>query len=291
MKEGEDLDKTRYYKYNQVVPEPPNSDESLSYSKTVQEQEEPTCRICMDIETKTNILLHPCHCKGTMKYVHEECLKAWLISQNAEIDNPQCELCKTGIQMEFKIVAKCIPKEACREGPSQFFVIPMFCIVMIMLFLIVFLLGESYLNTAESDEQKGYTIALMITCSLSGLVILVLVVNSIKEACYTVKLEKWNIYNQEFPDEDCPENKEENREPIQVLVIPDSIRVHGHTIKTPPLNPSLPRIVQRGRTVAYTPVSAHSSLLYHRPDDASRTDPLHCRQAGFSRSNSSFTSK
>lgn len=76
MREGEDLDRTRSYKYNKVVPEPPNPDDSLISSKFIHDQDTPICRICMDIETKTNILLHPCKCKGTMKHIHEECLKA-----------------------------------------------------------------------------------------------------------------------------------------------------------------------------------------------------------------------
>lgn len=190
MREGEDLDRTRSYKYNKVVPEPPNSDDSLISSQFVHEQDAPMCRICMDIETETNLLLHPCKCKGTMKHIHEECLKAWILSQNSDIDSPQCELCKTSLLMDFTIVTHCSPKESCKEGLNQCSVIVLLTSVMCMLFLIVFLLGDSFTHNAETNHGLGYTIVLMIICSLSGVVVLVLIINSLKEVCYMVTLEK-----------------------------------------------------------------------------------------------------
>jgi len=53
-----------------------------------------------------------------------------------------------------------------------------------MLFLIVFLLGDRYLQETENDEERGYTIALIITCSVSGMVIICLMVNAVKDACF-----------------------------------------------------------------------------------------------------------
>ena len=72
----------------------------------------PICRICYgDDSTDENPLICPCICKGSMKYIHYECLKNWLNSKieedisvdsdNQEIDvitynrkDISCELCK-----------------------------------------------------------------------------------------------------------------------------------------------------------------------------------------------------
>lgn len=273
MREGEDLDRTRSYKYNKVVPEPHNSDDSLISSKLVHDQDAPMCRICMDTETTTNILLHPCRCKGTMKHIHEECLKAWILSQNSDLDRPQCELCKTSLLMEFTIVTQCSPRKSCKEGLNQCSVITLLISVMCMLFLITFLLGDSYVRTSETNQELGYTITLMVTCLLSGLVVLILVINSIKEVCCTVTLEKWRIHNQEFPEENRQKSNGEGRFLPSVLVIPKSLRLRGRKIRTPAINPSLPGVMQKGRTVAYTPISAYSSVEHNRTPNVNHTDP------------------
>uniref|UniRef100_A0A914CNT2 RING-CH-type domain-containing protein n=1 Tax=Acrobeloides nanus TaxID=290746 RepID=A0A914CNT2_9BILA len=36
----------------------------------------PTCRICLD-DTGTSELISPCNCRGTMEFVHRECLDKW----------------------------------------------------------------------------------------------------------------------------------------------------------------------------------------------------------------------
>lgn len=70
------------------------------------------CRICYgDDTTSENPLICPCICKGSMKYIHYECLKNWLNSKieediSVDSENPEvevisynrkdisCELCK-----------------------------------------------------------------------------------------------------------------------------------------------------------------------------------------------------
>ena len=72
----------------------------------------PLCRICYgDDSTDENPLICPCICKGSMKYIHYECLKNWLNSKieediSVDSENPEvdvitynrkdisCELCK-----------------------------------------------------------------------------------------------------------------------------------------------------------------------------------------------------
>lgn len=49
------------------------------------------CRICF--EDADEKLISPCLCKGTSKYIHEECLKQWLRHQSEKILGSKCEIC------------------------------------------------------------------------------------------------------------------------------------------------------------------------------------------------------
>jgi hypothetical protein len=53
------------------------------------------CRICFmeDEDKEAGTLLSACRCEGSLKYVHQECLKTWLVAQKQDIRAPHCELC------------------------------------------------------------------------------------------------------------------------------------------------------------------------------------------------------
>lgn len=40
------------------------------------EEEEVVCRICREDDARP--LFYPCKCRGSIKYVHAECLESWL---------------------------------------------------------------------------------------------------------------------------------------------------------------------------------------------------------------------
>ena len=72
------------------------------------------CRFCLCEDNEdTNPLIAPCKCKGTMKYIHIDCLKNWLKSKVVTKTTPhmisysfkqlECELCLTPVPMKFKI--------------------------------------------------------------------------------------------------------------------------------------------------------------------------------------------
>ncbi|XP_075539399.1 E3 ubiquitin-protein ligase MARCHF3-like [Dermacentor variabilis] len=48
----------------------------------------PTCRICF-FGGGREPLLEPCHCRGTIGFVHRECLELWI----RRTVNPQCQIC------------------------------------------------------------------------------------------------------------------------------------------------------------------------------------------------------
>lgn len=61
----------------------------------------PTCRICHCTESPSSSLvklISPCHCSGSLKYVHHNCLQQWLDATNSQ----RCELCKHPFIMSVK---------------------------------------------------------------------------------------------------------------------------------------------------------------------------------------------
>ncbi|GMG04516.1 unnamed protein product [[Candida] boidinii] len=53
--------------------------------------EEPTCRICRCEGSPEDPLFHPCKCRGSIKYIHQDCLSAWLSHSNKK----SCDICHT----------------------------------------------------------------------------------------------------------------------------------------------------------------------------------------------------
>ena len=58
--------------------------------------EELVCRICRCPGTPDDPLFHPCRCRGSVRFVHEDCVVAWL-RRRARAD---CELCHTPFTFE-----------------------------------------------------------------------------------------------------------------------------------------------------------------------------------------------
>uniref|UniRef100_A0A8C5WC30 RING-type E3 ubiquitin transferase n=1 Tax=Leptobrachium leishanense TaxID=445787 RepID=A0A8C5WC30_9ANUR len=70
------------------------------------EEEEDLCRIClMGGDRAENPLISPCQCTGSLRYVHQECMKRWLLARitaGADLDTVRtCEMCKQSIQTDL----------------------------------------------------------------------------------------------------------------------------------------------------------------------------------------------
>jgi hypothetical protein len=55
------------------------------------------CKICYSsTEDGENKLISPCSCQGTMRYVHQFCLKQWILNKKQNTTpNIQCEICQS----------------------------------------------------------------------------------------------------------------------------------------------------------------------------------------------------
>eukprot|EP00747_Dinoflagellata_sp_TGD_P017385 gnl/TRDRNA2_/TRDRNA2_125793_c0_seq1.p2 gnl/TRDRNA2_/TRDRNA2_125793_c0~~gnl/TRDRNA2_/TRDRNA2_125793_c0_seq1.p2 ORF type:complete len:162 (+),score=4.14 gnl/TRDRNA2_/TRDRNA2_125793_c0_seq1:91-576(+) len=51
-----------------------------------------SCRICMESKPVER-LISPCNCRGTMKYVHVECLQHWRATCTSKLSKYRCDQC------------------------------------------------------------------------------------------------------------------------------------------------------------------------------------------------------
>lgn len=53
-----------------------------------------SCRICLDVDPLDD-LFSPCKCRGSVKYVHRECLATWVKTTNNPESKKKCMMCHT----------------------------------------------------------------------------------------------------------------------------------------------------------------------------------------------------
>ena len=68
-----------------------SSSSSSSSSSNNTDDDDAVCRVCRGRGEEGNPLFWPCRCRGTMRFLHEECLLQWL----KHTDKTRCELCNT----------------------------------------------------------------------------------------------------------------------------------------------------------------------------------------------------
>lgn len=80
---------------------PPEKQECTKYdsSSNISNSNGDICRICHCEADLDNPLLSPCFCSGSLKYVHQSCLRQWLTAS----DTRSCELCKFNFILHTKI--------------------------------------------------------------------------------------------------------------------------------------------------------------------------------------------
>jgi len=83
------------------------NDIEINDIKSGSERNRPVCRICRDDDSSSELIV-PCRCRGTVKYIHRECLNEWLKTVNkavlpfahTSLINAKCNLCNYKYQWE-----------------------------------------------------------------------------------------------------------------------------------------------------------------------------------------------
>ena len=117
------------------------------------EAKEGVCRICQET-TEVELLTKPCKCTGSIIYVHEVCLKTWILSKHIELEKAKCELCASSYSMTFKIATVCNIKDSLRSKNPKCLVF--LFIVSGMMLLSFMLIGTKKVLDRASSEQRSF---------------------------------------------------------------------------------------------------------------------------------------
>mmetsp|Transcript_34499 Transcript_34499/g.33693 ORF Transcript_34499/g.33693 Transcript_34499/m.33693 type:complete len:181 (-) Transcript_34499:39-581(-) len=138
------VNQTRKYSYRFLLQD--SLEDTLAKQRQIDLalQKQPTltiCRICLASEAP---LISPCKCKGSMSFVHEECLVTWLVASGKK----ECELCKSSLQLYEELTdLKEIIKRTIRylfEDKKRLVKLMLYCIYVWFLRYKLFSLLKSY---------------------------------------------------------------------------------------------------------------------------------------------------
>ena len=155
------------------------------------EREFRICRICFDDESELKKLIAPCKCRGTAKYIHEECLNFWINEQVRTNVEANCEVCKYKFQFEVNTKIKCNPKDSISENPFRlcyFFIsLMMLSIVFILLYVVI---ERRYI---DSNSNVGYFIGVLVLFLLIILCLVGIILKLLKGICYVKSREQYRV--------------------------------------------------------------------------------------------------
>lgn len=213
------------------------------------------CRICLETQTTENPLIVPCKCAGTVGYIHESCLKVWLISKELNLNKVRCELCKTKYEMAFVFKSLCVPKKLFRENFVHWLFLPLLGLVFCLLILIS---GIILTKLSKDKGERAYVIVLLGTCALGCLIIVFMCYSSIREACFSEELTSWSIKSRnDMLEKKSHENSSSTAifdvgasNISDVLNVPQTVKIGHRVIKTPQI-----------QSMSFTPISSAGAIV------------------------------
>ena len=121
-----------------------------------------SCRICFEEEVspESGRLIHPCACSGTLAYIHENCLKEWILSKESKPF--QCELCHCHFNMEMDIKENYSFWQFKKEGWQSFiFAIIVLMGMVIFMGIIIALWKVSVDRPSDEAPRKSITLCVL----------------------------------------------------------------------------------------------------------------------------------
>ena len=216
------------------------------------------CRICFEGESEEHKLIIPCKCSGSMKYIHEDCLKIWLLSLDKDLSSSECDICKSTFQMTITLATKCTCKNFFNECLGMF-IFPVLISLMCSIFLVILLfLVQSVRNSTSSTGEITYLSLLLLACAIIITIITIIFVKTIRKGCCSSEMVDWRIESiaQDPTLEETLEhpisNQTQQNDEVQVMVMPRFLKLRGRNVVRPEIaTPSLLPILRSGELVAY----------------------------------------
>ena len=157
------------------------------------------CRICLEKGNKDNPLISPCLCEGSIKYVHQSCLKKWLIKSKIRPELSRCEICKDKYYIRY-FKDKKFDKNAYKR-----FVLYIFCLIIGMVLILCFIVICFYHIAFDDKKIKKKTkIIFIIVSILISLIVLgtssLIVICCFRKKCSEKVFENYEIIDKSFYD-------------------------------------------------------------------------------------------
>ena len=214
--------------------------------------EEMLCRICFDIESEKNLLINPCKCSGSMKWVHEECLKIWILASASDIKGAACDICKEPLKMEVTLERECSCKNM-KEECLKLMLLPLIICLICTIFAVIILFLVKGLKSGDiNTEELVYYSLVIFACSLILCSLIVICVKTTKAAFTELKMKEWHIksipaalhldetfeasHQTEVSHLETNEKSGETLRITNTIVIPETARYRGNNIVTPIIN-------------------------------------------------------
>lgn len=159
----------------------------LSYIIPIENHAIHQCRICLEIDQQEDII-SPCLCKGSQEFVHQSCLKMWLLrSEKDEKELTCCEVCRGKFKMTFTYSPMCT---ICGQDSFKFW-IPLVLLLGLVLTLFTFYWNEENFE-GVGLESRIFVYSFLGILSFLAFVAIILFRNSL---CSANKVTEWEILN------------------------------------------------------------------------------------------------
>lgn len=158
----------------------------------MEDQNTKVCRVCFEDETVEKRLISPCLCKGSSKYIHEDCLYSWISCQTGVKNAKKCEVCKFSYSIQVKTYKKCDPKKGLAENPQFICYLGiLFLVLSVMLILLYVLITKKYIDPKESI---GYFVGILTVFGFSLTCLFAITVKLFKHICWIETKELYKIF-------------------------------------------------------------------------------------------------
>jgi hypothetical protein len=151
-----------------------------------------SCRICYEEETEEHKVMSPCLCTGSVQYMHESCLKEWVMVKFSDVQSAACELCKHTFNYETVLVSN-LKALTCSKVSKRVILTLLMMVGLAVLALIVLSLVDFYQNQADSASEKVQCIVFISLCGITGLLILIVSIITMKRLLFGYSILSWKI--------------------------------------------------------------------------------------------------
>jgi len=141
-----------------------------------------------------NNFISPCICHGTMKYVHESCLKKWIPNHVKKTKKAECEICKTNYKIKFETKSIYNKKKMCNFIEK---ILTFIGIIFLLIFIFDFIIYSIVVSIIKfnNEEKDRFTLILSLTSIGVILIVISFILRNYKIHVYEIIPINWRILN------------------------------------------------------------------------------------------------